>query len=90
MNDDIAMNVPKPQTYEDRQRELHEDQAGMTREEIASLMASNSEATFDPETATAPDHNWVDRGLVMSCEGAGHLSHRHFKVKRGGIGRPVH
>lgn len=26
-------------------------------------------------------HKWIDRGDVVSCEGAGHASHRHFKVR---------
>lgn len=32
------------------------------------------------------EHRWVDRGLVMSCEGAGHPPHRAFKrvVKKEG------
>lgn len=27
-------------------------------------------------------HVWVERGDVISCEGAQHPSHRHFKVKK--------
>lgn len=45
------------------------------------IFAPKAEAVFDPETAEKPIHNWVDRGEVMSCEGAGHANHRHFKVK---------
>lgn len=26
-------------------------------------------------------HRWIDRGLVMSCEGAGHPNHRSFKIQ---------
>jgi hypothetical protein len=26
-------------------------------------------------------HQWVDRGEVISCEGATHRPHRHFKRK---------
>lgn len=46
------------------------------------MFAPKAEAIFDPETAVAPEHNWVDRGLVMSCEGAGHANHRHYKVNK--------
>lgn len=27
-------------------------------------------------------HRWIDRGAVASCEGAGHPSHRVFKLAR--------
>ena len=50
-------------------------------EDGETIYAPRAEGVFDPETAVAPEHNWVDRGLVMSCEGAGHANHRHFKVK---------
>lgn len=46
-----------------------------------TIFAPKAEAVFDPETAEKPTHNWVDRGEVMSCEGAGHANHRHFKVR---------
>ena len=25
-------------------------------------------------------HSWTDRGAVVTCEGAGHPPHRHYKV----------
>jgi hypothetical protein len=36
---------------------------------------------FDMDNPPKIDHHWVDRGLVMSCENAGHRNHRHFKVR---------
>lgn len=27
-------------------------------------------------------HIWIDRGLVLSCENAGHPNHRHFKIRK--------
>lgn len=74
--------IPQPVSYDTVQEQLKAEQAGMSREDIAKAMASKSEATFDPETAVPDPHNWIDRGLVMSCEGANHATHRHFKVKR--------
>lgn len=35
--------------------------------------------TVDISKLTPQTHRWVDRGQVMSCEGAGHASHRTFK-----------
>lgn len=40
-----------------------------------------AEYTFDLDNMPEQTHRWKDRGLVMSCEGAGHPNHRHFKSK---------
>jgi len=40
------------------------------------------EYSVDISNLPSVKHVWVDRGEVMSCEGAGHPSHRHFKVRR--------
>lgn len=34
---------------------------------------------IDMDNLPKQEHRWVDRGVVMSCEGAGHPNHRHFK-----------
>lgn len=74
------LNISKPQTYEEHRQEVANEQSTMSREDIASLMASESETTFDPETVKKPKHRWVDRGLKMSCEGAGHPNHQSWKT----------
>lgn len=28
------------------------------------------------------EHSWVRRGLVVSCEGANHPTHRHFLTRK--------
>lgn len=40
------------------------------------------EYEFDMDNLPKIKHLWTDRGLVMTCENAGHPSHRHFKIKR--------
>lgn len=37
---------------------------------------------FDMDNPPKVIHRWVDRGLILSCEGAGHPNHRHHKVSR--------
>ena len=37
---------------------------------------------FDMDNPEPKKHIWVDRGLIMSCEGADHPNHRHFKFKK--------
>ncbi len=36
---------------------------------------------FDMDNPPPVKHNFVNRGAVLSCEGAGHPNHRHFLKK---------
>lgn len=74
--------IPQPKSYEEIRSEIQAEQSGKSRAQIAADMARSSEFVFDPETAVAPEHNWIDRGEVMSCEGANHPNHRHFKYTK--------
>lgn len=65
--------------------EVKSEQKDMTPQEIADKMASESEYSLDLNHLPSINHIWVDRGEVMSCEGAQHPSHRHFKVRRGRV-----
>ena len=38
--------------------------------------------TLNFEQLSPQVHRWIDRGAVMSCEGAGHPTHRTFKTLR--------
>lgn len=40
------------------------------------------EYQVDLDKLEKQEHNWVQRGIVVSCEGAGHPNHRHFLYKR--------
>ena len=51
-------------------------------EEVETVEEPVIEYSMDMDTLPAVSHFWVDRGEVMSCEGAGHPNHRHFKFKR--------
>lgn len=53
---------------------------GDSREDIKEFMRAHNDYIFDFDNMPTPgDHRWVDRGEVLSCEGAGHPNHRHFK-----------
>lgn len=39
------------------------------------------EYQVDLDNRPAVSHNWVVRGDIISCEGAGHACHQHF-IKR--------
>lgn len=68
------------QAYADRKAEIASEQADMSRDEVMELMKQRTDYQFDLDNIpTAGDHRWIDRGEVLSCEGAGHQSHRHFK-----------
>lgn len=69
-------------TYEEYKAELKSEQSNMSRDEIKQQMQQQSEATFDLDNFPSVKHNWVERGAVISCEGANHPNHRHFLTKR--------
>ncbi len=71
--------IPKTVPYAEQLAELHAEQSTMSLADIKQQMVQQSDATFDPATVAPPQHRWVDRGLKMSCEGAGHPNHSHFK-----------
>lgn len=50
-----------------------------SREEVVEELKQEHQHVFDPATAPAILHNWVDRGLKVSCEGAGHPHHEAYK-----------
>jgi hypothetical protein len=85
MNDDtpVKLNVAEPVPYAEQLAEKHAAQKGMSRDEIKQQMVEESEFVVDPEELVAQgrtrQHNWVDRGLKLSCEGAGHPWHEVYK-----------
>ena len=52
------------------------------RSQIYDELKRTSEYAIDIDSFVPLTHNWVDRGLIMSCENAGHANHRHFKRKK--------
>ena len=36
---------------------------------------------YDMDNPPSVSHNWVDRGLKVSCENAGHPQHESWKIK---------
>lgn len=52
-----------------------------TREELVEIEKAKSQFLLDLDNLKPQEHIWVDRGLVLSCEGAAHPSHRVFKRK---------
>lgn len=67
------------QDYKEYRKGLEAKQSGMSREEVEELLQKKSEYTLDLDNIKPTAHRWVDRGLVMSCEGGGHETHRAFK-----------
>jgi hypothetical protein len=55
---------------------------GVTPDELKELMRKRSEYLIDLDSIKPQEHHWVDRGVVMSCEGAGHPNHRAYKRTR--------
>ena len=71
------------QTYTEFQQEVKSVQADLSKDDVMDLMGKQHEYVEDLDNLPKQQHNWVNRGAVMSCEGALHPYHRHFLVKRG-------
>lgn len=67
------------QTYKEQKAAIHDEQHSLSREEVADLMRKRSEYQADLDNMPHIEHRWIDRGKVMSCEGATHPNHRAFK-----------
>lgn len=83
------------QWYPEYQKELAQEQAGKSREQVLQELQTRGEFVgkdeegeavyrkpeyvFDPATAPKQTHKWVDRGLKLSCEGASHAFHQAWK-----------
>lgn len=52
------------------------------RQKIHEELKQESEYTLDLDNLPTVKHVWVDRGEVLSCEGAGHPNHRAFKRRK--------
>lgn len=81
MNPNGRLNIPDPVPYADQLKEQTATQVGVPRDRIRSHLENTAEYVFDPENVPVIKHNWVDRGLKMSCEGAGHPYHQSWKRK---------
>lgn len=73
------MNDSSKQSYPAYRDELKQEQGSLSKEEVAELMRRRSEHQLDLDNMQPQQHNWVPRGVVMSCEGANHPNHRAFK-----------
>lgn len=67
------------QTYKEYQAEIKAEQGSLTREKIVDIMNKRNEFMLDLDNLRPQEHRWIDRGMVMSCEGAGHPNHRSYK-----------
>ena len=54
----------------------------MSNEEVLDMLQKSSEHAIDLDNLPTVKHNWVKRGVKVSCEGADHPYHSHFLVKR--------
>lgn len=58
--------------YSDYQEKLAADKEEQERPQTP-------EHSFDMDNPPTQGHNWIDRGLKYSCEGAGHPYHQSYK-----------
>lgn len=75
----------KPKSYEERKAEIKEQQSQMSYDDIKKQMASNSEFMAELDNLPKQNHIWIDRGLKMTCEDAGHPWHEAYKKRRKNV-----
>lgn len=52
------------------------------RQQLHEELTKQYEHALDMDSLPTVNHQWVDRGTVLSCEGAGHPNHRHYKTRK--------
>jgi hypothetical protein len=74
--------VEKPQSYEEYREAIKEKQSNLTYEQIKQQMQARSDAIVELDNLPKQNHIWIDRGLKMTCEYAGHPWHETFKIRK--------
>lgn len=69
--------MSEAESYEQQQERINTELAGQTKEQVL-----NQTGGIDLDNLPTVTHTWVERGAVVSCEGANHPTHRHFLVHR--------
>lgn len=59
-------------------KELTEEK-GLSREQAIEHLKRRSEWLEDLDNLKPQTHNWIDRGIIISCENAGHPYHQASK-----------
>lgn len=52
----------------------------LPKQDAVDLPEEQPTYELDIDTLPKQQHRWVDRGLKMSCEGAGHPMHQAWKL----------
>lgn len=76
MSDDVG--IPAQESYKELKERLRIEQCGKSRKELLEQFQKSSEYAVDLNNLPKQKHIWIQRGIVISCEGAGHPGHRHF------------
>lgn len=70
------------QTYKDYRAAVKAEQSELSYDQVKELMQSQNEALFELDRIEPTTHNWIDRGIIKSCENAGHPTHKYYTRAR--------
>lgn len=60
--------------------ELQAEQGNMSKQEVVEMLKQQGATIVaDIDNFKPQEHRWVDRGVIISCEGAGHPYHQTSK-----------
>ena len=71
-----------PYTKQAQEDEVKDRHANMTYEQIVEDMRSRFDYSLELDNLKPQQHNWVDRGLMMTCEGSSHAYHEAYKRQK--------
>lgn len=65
--------------YKEEREQIKKEQEDMSYDEIKERLSARNKFLLELDHMVPQEHIWVDRGGVMSCEGAAHPNHRAYK-----------
>jgi hypothetical protein len=69
-------------SYTDYLKNQQQEQPTPPQVEVLERPQATGQEGLDIDNLPGQSHSWVDRGMVMSCEGAGHANHHAYKRRR--------
>lgn len=78
----MKTQIPKSNKSEELYHQSKEVQTNLDPKDLKDDLRKRSEYFLDLDNLKPQQHNWIDRGVVVSCEGAAHPNHRVYKRTR--------
>lgn len=71
--------------YLEEKAKLQYEQEKMSYDDIKKAMENTNEFIMELDNLKPQKHLWIDRGLKMTCENAGHPMHEAWKRRKATV-----